>query len=299
MYNNETFFILSKEVKDMIRNFLSILLVIIVGFGIVITDAEAKRFGGGRSFGTYRSANSFSRAQPAASAIKNTTAQSGMSRWLGPLAGLAAGGLLASLFMGNGFGSGIMSWLLIAGAIMLLVNLVRGFSRNKMQHAAQSSNYQIFRDNAARETQFSPHAFSSSNSSMNYPAGFDETEFLRDAKVQFYRLQTAYDAKNLNDINQFTTPEVFAEIKMQLQEMGNVTNQTDVVSLDAKLLDAATEYQIVLNNEEKVTVASVHFSGLIKEEANQPATQVNEIWHFRKDTSLPRWVVSGIQQYHQ
>ena len=277
----------------MIRKFMSLLFVIAIGFGMVISDAQAKRFGGGRSFGAYRSVNSFSRAQPASSSINNSINKPGANRWLAPLAGLAAGGLLASLFMGNGLGSGILSWIMIAGIMLLILNLIRSFSRNKIQ-TAHTSQYQIYRDNMARDTQYSPNSYAPVNQPFNSPEGFNESEFLRDAKVQFYRLQAAYDAKNMQDINQFTTPEVFAEIKMQLQELGNVKNQTEVVSLDATLLDAANEYQF----GNKYLIASVHFSGLIKEEANQPAVQVNEIWHFRKDVSQVHWVVSGIQQYH-
>src|SRR5258706_352468 len=77
----------------------------------------------------------------------------------------------------------------------------------------------------------------------NWPVGFDATQFLRDAKLQFIRLQAAYDQKNLNDIREFTTPEVFAEIRLQFDERGIAENKTDVVSLEADLLDVENQSQ--------------------------------------------------------
>jgi predicted lipid-binding transport protein (Tim44 family) len=46
------------------------------------------------------------------------------------------------------------------------------------------------------------------------------------------------------DIREFTTPEVFAELKMQITERG-AADYTDVVSIDAELLGietSATDY---------------------------------------------------------
>ena len=271
------------------RHFLAVLLVLFVGLGIVISDAQAKRFGGGRSFGASRSTSMFSRAKPAAAPTQNI-ASPNRNRWLGPLAGLAAGGLLASLFMGNGLASGMMSWLLIGGIALLLINLVRGFSRQKTQSSPPSPIYNMFRQDQPQQSAplrgFQDASYA--NHASNYPAGFDEVDFLRDAKVQFIRLQAAYDQKNLDDISQFTTPEVFAEVKLQLQERGDKPNQTDVVTLDATLLDVTTEFQDV--------IASVRFSGLIKEDPREPSASFEEIWHFRKAANGQRWLTAGIQQ---
>ena len=98
----------NNKVQSM-RNFLSLLLIMVLTTCMIFQDASARRFGGGRSFGTYRSTSMFTRAKPAATPFQNSAAPN-RNRWLGPLAGLAAGGLLASLFMGNGIASGMMSW---------------------------------------------------------------------------------------------------------------------------------------------------------------------------------------------
>lgn len=273
------------------KKIISSLLILFVCFGMVLTEAQAKRFGGGRSFGVSRSASTFSSARPLSSPMQNT-ASPNRNRWLGPLAGLAAGGLLASLFMGNGIASGMMSWLLIGGVVLLLLNLVRGFSRQNAAAHPHSNTHNMFQGNAAREHSSQQWFNQSSSAPLNartYPANFDESDFLRKAKVQFIRLQAAYDQKNLQDIRLFTSPDVFAEIKMQLQERGNQENLTDVVALNAELLDVSTEYQDA--------VASVKFSGLIKEDVNAAANSFSEIWHFRKPAESDQWVTEGIQQH--
>lgn len=254
------------------RNFISLALILFISLGIIMSDAEARRFGGGRSFGAYRPTNSFSRVAPNAAPFRNPAASPARNSWLGPIAGLAAGGLLASLFMGNGIGSGMVSWLLVAGIAMLLINLLRSFSRARVQPAPMyNTNYQ----HAA------PQQYAAS-------ADFDQTEFIRQAKVQFIRLQAAYDHQNLQDIRQFTTPEVFAEIKLQLQDRGNAENITDVVTLNANIMDIRTEGNAIL--------ASVQFFGLIKEDPNEAAAPFKEIWHFRQEANSLQCLVSGIQQ---
>lgn len=277
----------------MLKRFISLFFIVFCSLGLMLTDAEAKRFGGGKSFGMQRSATSFS-SRPASSFANNAVNQQrpGMSRWLAPLAGLAMGGLLASLFMGNGIGSGILSWLMIGGVVLLIISLIRkrsaatthGFrqthSNNIFEHQAQQS----YHSNAEPQRTAWQPGFASSNSA---PVGFDKDEFLRDAKVQFIRLQAAYDQKNLQDLREFTAPSVFGEIQLQLQERGNAANHTEVVSLNADFLSA--------ENEASSTVASVRFSGLIKEDSEQ-AQSFAEVWHFRKEQGSRQWIVAGLQQ---
>ena len=91
-----------------------------------------------------------------------------------------------------------------------------------------------------------------------------------------------------------TLADVFAEIQLQLQERGDVENITEVVSLDAALLEVTTESRILFDAEVQVPIASVRFSGTIKEE--KETTSFNEVWHFQKDLKNSRWLVTGIQQ---
>jgi len=254
------------------RNLFSCLLVMLVTFGLMMSDADARRFGSGRSFGMSRSASSFSRP----SSYAAPTQRAAGNKWVGPLAGLAAGGLLASLFMGHGggMGGGILSWLMIGGVAMFLWSLLR---RN-MQPISRSGNSAVLPFESAPIE----------STAVRDPAGFDRDAFLRDVKVQFIRLQAAYDNKNLNDLREFTTPEVTAEIQLQFQERGDGLNQTEVVTVNTQLLDVAMGAQGL--------EASVLFSGLIREEANEAPALFNETWHFRKDNNQAKWLVAGIQQ---
>ena len=120
------------------------------------------------------------------------------------------------------------------------------------------------------------------------PADFDTEAFLRNAKVHYVRLQAAWDAGNLDDIREFTTPEMFAEIKMDLSERGEAVNKTDVVTLDAQLLGIETT--------PAQHIASVRFSGMIRENAGDAAQPFGEVWNLAKPASGGGWLLAGIQQ---
>jgi predicted lipid-binding transport protein (Tim44 family) len=126
--------------------------------------------------------------------------------------------------------------------------------------------------------------------SSTRPAWFEDEPFLREAKKQFLRLQDANDRGDINDIREYVTPEMYAEISMQIQERNGKPNKTEVVTLNAEIADVVTEGDLV--------IASVRFSGMIREEANGPADAFSEIWHIQKSQSLPNatWFISGIQQ---
>lgn len=93
----------------------------------------------------------------------------------------------------------------------------------------------------------------------------------------------------INDIREFTTPEMFAELKMQLQERGAAPNNTDMVSIDAELLDIQT------SGDEHL--ASIKFSGMIKESDDAPALPLSEIWNLSRPMSGQGGrLLTGIQQ---
>jgi len=72
------------------------------------------------------------------------------------------------------------------------------------------------------------------------PADFDVAGFVRSGKSYFIRLQAAWDRADINDIREFTTPEMFGELRLQLQERGSAQNNTDVVKIDGELLGIET-----------------------------------------------------------
>ena len=125
--------------------------------------------------------------------------------------------------------------------------------------------------------------------SWGIPSDFDAATFLRSAKVHFLRLQAAWDAKNLADIREFTTPEVFAEIRMQIAEDGGTRNHTDVVNLEAELLG--------IEDDRDDYLASVRFSGTIREAEGEAAQPFEEVWNLSKPkTGRGGWLLAGLQQ---
>jgi predicted lipid-binding transport protein (Tim44 family) len=104
----------------------------------------------------------------------------------------------------------------------------------------------------------------------------------------FIRMQAANDTSDLNDLRAFTTPEMFAAIKLDLQERGATTQRTDVVRVDAEVLDVASEADR--------QIVSVRFHGLIREEADGVAAPFDEVWHLVKPADGSReWAIAGIQ----
>jgi predicted lipid-binding transport protein (Tim44 family) len=276
----------------MLRKVLSILFVLLITAGLFMQEADARRFGGGRSFGISRPSSSYNHASPSQNAYRQQPygqTASPMSRWMGPLAGLAVGGLLASLFMHNGIGSGILSWLLIGGLFFVLLSFFRNRMQPKPSYRQDHMNHFASQNAAFHERSYSAPA-------KNYPIGFDAPIFLRDAKAQYIRLQAAYDQKNINDIREFTTPEVFAEIQLQFQERGIVENKTDVLSLEAELLNIDAQSQNISGTEMQGLLATVRFNGLIQEDRELPAENISEIWHFKREVGSLRWLVAGVQQ---
>ena len=121
------------------------------------------------------------------------------------------------------------------------------------------------------------------------PAGFDAAGFERIAKMIFIRMQAANDAGDLDDLRTFTTPEMFAAARVDLQDRGSKTQRTDVVKIDAEVLD--------LEDEGQRQVVSVRFHGLIREEADGVANPFDEVWHLVKPNDGSReWAIAGIQQ---
>jgi predicted lipid-binding transport protein (Tim44 family) len=117
--------------------------------------------------------------------------------------------------------------------------------------------------------------------------GFDEAQFVRHARMNFVNLQSAYDRNDMTAIRDFVTPELAAEIEKDMRAAGP-GETTDIVTLEAQVLDVATENGL--------HVVSVRFTGLMREGASEPQP-FTELWHLEKPVDgRSGWVVSGIQQ---
>lgn len=285
------------------KKFVLALFAVLAGIGLSVQDVEAKRLGGGGSFGMNRStapvqkaapapaapvqnaAPTTAPAKPAAAPAVNSPKPSGMSRWLGPIAGLAAGIGLAALLSHFGLGEGVANMLMILLLVMAAVFVFRLLFRKSQPSRPAYAG--VGEPQLTRFEPLNPVADGSPTMAAT-PAGFDADGFLRQAKLNFIRLQAANDAGNLDDLKQFLAPEVFAEIQMQYEERGKSRQETDVQQLDAALLELVTE------NDQYI--ASVRFHGAIREDAGT-AQPFAEIWHLTKPvTGASGWRVAGIQQ---
>lgn len=282
------------------RKMLIGLFAAFVGLGLVAVEAEAKRLGGGKSIGMQRDQVMKRDAAPtppaqnmAAPARPAAAAPGGASRWLGPIAGLAAGLGLAALMSHLGLGEEFASFLLLAlliGGAFLLFRMLKG----RGQPAGSPLQYAgVGREPGASAHPMmpgsAPAAAAASGQAVSVPAGFDAEGFLRQAKVNFLRLQAANDAGNIEDIREFATPEMFAEIRLEMQERGPAKQQTDVVTLNAELLDVSEEGNRYL--------ASVRFHGAIREAEGAAPEPFDEVWHLAKPTDgSSGWMIAGIQQ---
>ena len=250
---------------------------------------------------------------PAAAAAPATTGAAAAAApkrsWMGPIAGLAAGLGLAALFSHLGWGEGLANFVMLAllaiVAVVAVRWLMRRFAGNGSRAAAPfamagaGAGSVMPSPAATARTVLPPQAASPGLvaapaagtlqvAQPSLPADFDAAAFERIAKMIFIRLQAANDKSDVNDLRAFTTPELFSSLRLDLQDRADAAQQTDVVTLNAELLDFAQEHER--------QIVSVRFHGLIREEANDGAAPFDEVWHLVRPTSDSRsWAIAGIQ----
>jgi predicted lipid-binding transport protein (Tim44 family) len=303
------------------KNFFAAMMIAVVTLTIGVSSAEAKRVGSGGSVGKQsqsvsrqaqspmqsQSANAAKPGAPAPQAVPPKPASPWKGILGGALLGLGLGALLSHFGLGGAMASMISTILMVALLAFAAMFIYRMLRRKSGQNGAQpafagaaSSAPSAYTPQiGSRLEPVQPAAFSSAplasgsdtvnNAPWGVPADFDTASFLRHAKTHFIRLQAAWDKADINDVREFTTTEMYAELKMQIQERGASPNNTDVMSLDAELLGVET-----VGND---YLASVKFTGMIKEADNAPAEPFAEVWNLSKPVSgQGGWVLAGIQQ---
>lgn len=315
------------------KKFLFALMLATSAMALIATDADAKRLGSGGSIG--KQSQNLSRpapmqapsqqfnqprpaapaAAPAAVAPKPASPLRGMLG--GALLGLGAGALLSHFGFGGAMGAmggmlgSILMFGLLAAAAFFLIRMFSNKNKGEGANPGFAGGYNAAananayaRDTGSRvEPEAAPSPMSgsamgaagalggagASNTQWGIPADFDVPGFLRNSKAYFIRLQAAWDKADIDDIREFTSSEMFGELRLQIQERGASPNTTDVVTLNAELIGietTATNY-----------LASVKFSGMIKESHEAPAAPFNEVWNLSKPTDgHGGWILSGIQQ---
>lgn len=241
----------------------------------------------------------------------------------GALLGLGLGALLSHLGIGGALASIISTILMVALIGLAIMFIVRMFRRKDTPANPSAAGFGGFKPQAAggvatpeigsglrqqpaafqgqpgvgldKGTAGAPMSFGNTaaatpaHTPWGVPADFDTEGFLRHAKSSFIRMQAAWDRGDTNDLREFTSPEVFAELKMQIQERGGVADFTDVVSIDAELLgieQTATDY-----------LASVRFNAMVRTAKDALPEPFSEVWNMSKPLSgAGGWVLAGIQQ---
>ncbi|PQA77411.1 Tim44 domain-containing protein [Rhodoferax sp. TS-BS-61-7] len=246
--------------------------------------------------------------------------------WGAMLGGLAAGLGLAWLANSLGMGEAFGNILMFALLAMVVVGVVGWFLRSRKPAAAQSSPFafqgagntpatvakpyraeNVGNDASARPWERNSMAFEApqqpqggsmigsalmGSQTWGVPAGFDSEGFLKAAKTNFVTLQAAWDRSDIPALRAMMTDSMLKEIQAQLAERethtGSGPNHTDVVMIEARLLgieELPDEY-----------MASVEFSGMIREEASAGPSPFREVWNMTKaKAGASGWLVAGVQ----
>lgn len=278
----------------------NVLVVVLALFTLSLMNeaADARRLSGGRNLGMQRSAPAQQQAAPKAPAQQQQAAPAtpaqqpqpaGASKWLGPLAGLAIGAALASFFFSNGM-TGLLAGLLLTGllaaaAVFAARFLMRGrVAQQPLQYAGAGA---AERSVAALPGGAGAHSVAATTSPA--PLEFDTAGFIRQARLNFVRLQEAHNRKDLSMMRGFLAPDVYREIEADIRAAGDAIHKTEVLTLEAEVLDVAEEAGSY--------IVSVRFSGLLRETAGSDAAPFTEIWHLEKPVAgRGGWLVAGIQQ---
>ncbi|WP_025599255.1 Tim44 domain-containing protein [Burkholderia sp. WSM2230] len=286
---------------------------------LAANDAEAKRVGGSQSIGRQSQMASPSapaqrsqQAQPAPQAAQTPAATPARNRWLGPLAGLAAGLGIAALLSSLGLGAGLaqmLSNMLLIGLVVVAGVMLFRFIANRRRpdlaygHGAVSrsqnngspflnQNGQARSETSLFGTQRTATNQSAAAGAFNAPVqalGLDQAELVAAAKSMFMRLQSAWDRNEQGDLFELTTPEMFAQLKRDLEGRGSQPNRTEVPQLEAEVLG--------VENTADETFVSVRFYGQMREDDAPAAQPFQEVWNIvRSAHEGNAWRLAGIQQ---
>ncbi|MBD1550274.1 Tim44 domain-containing protein [Pseudomonas typographi] len=280
------------------KRFLSIAMALCIGLTMSL-DATAKRFGGGKSMGaapthqTRQAAPATPAAAPGA-AQAGRPAASGASRWLGPLAGIAAGGLLASMFMGDGFeGFQFFDFLILA---LIAFVIFRFIAARRRQHqppqaatAAGPVPFQREAANTSASGTFGGAAASTASPTAHAPAWFNEQSFLGAAREHFNALQQHWDANEMDRIAEFVTPAMLQSLKQERAALGDGYQATYIDNLQVQV-------DGVEDRADK-TIATLTFTGVSKESRFDQGEFFSESWNMERAPGENQpWLIAGIRQ---
>ncbi|VVO07721.1 Tim44 domain-containing protein [Pseudomonas fluorescens] len=285
------------------KRFLSIAMALCIGLTMSL-DANAKRFGGGKSSGAAPTHQTSQMAPSSAAGGAAATAggaagaaakAGGASRWLGPLAGIAAGGLLASMFMGGGFeGMQIFDILIMAVIAFLVFRFIAARRRKQQEHLAPAGapmQREAFEQKpAAMGSIFGGSAAPvAARPVINAPAWFNEKKFIEAARNHFQSLQQHWDANEMDKISEFVTPQLLEFLKRERADLGEGFQSTYIDNLNVQL-DG-------VDDRADKTIATLTFSGVSKTSRFDQGEVFSESWNMERPQGENQpWLVAGIRQ---
>ena len=286
------------------QRFFSFAMALFLGLSLtaVSFDADARRMGNKKSFGAAPSHQTRQAPQQTPAAAPNAAGAgaaaaakpaSGASKWLGPLAGLAAGGLLASMFMGDGFeGFQIMDFLLMAALAFAAFKIFQIMRRRNAPQAMPAGSAPYQRETAPVAPAapiFGGASAATAAPVINAPAWFNEQSFIEAGRTHFLALQQHWDANEMDKIAEFVTPQMLEFLTRERAELGDGFQSTYIENL-AVSLDGVDD------NSDK-TVATLTFSGISKNSRFDQGEAFSESWRLEREQGENQpWLLAGIRQ---
>jgi len=289
----------------------------------ITTHVEAKKFGGGKSFGklfqTKPSPAKKATPNSSGSAKQKAPAQGGMMKGL--MGGLLAGGLIAALMGGAFEGIQIMDMILLGLVAFVLIRLFKGmmqakasamepqpsYAANQFRQDRQSdSETNNFLGGQLPQSSFGNQSTGNHNSDAtfdeeqasgfgsnndvpyNLPADFDINNFLAGAREHYRTIQLAWNENDLGKIEEYVSPELFSHLKEERAALEG-DQHTHVMFIDAQIIRA--------DQSAGSAELSIQFSGRYSDEAEGVEEDITDLWHLTRDTSTHNapWLIVGIE----
>ncbi|HHX8542134.1 TPA: Tim44 domain-containing protein [Vibrio diabolicus] len=283
-------------------------IVALLMFTVAVTPiAEAKKFGGSKSFGkSYKTAPAPKQQQQNTNTVgKDKTAKSSSEKGLmgGLLGGLLAGGLLAAFFGGAFEGIQFMDILIIGLIAFVIFRLMRGMLGAKQGSMNQHRQQPAFGGNAPKFEQPNMQNFEQQPNTNNggfggfgaqtdvphnYPPGFDQAAFINGSREHYRILQGAWNHNQLETIEEYVSPSLFEDLKAERAKLDG-EQHTDVMYVDAEIVRA--------DYDANKAQLSLQFSGRYRDTVEGVEEEIEDIWHLERDLTVPNapWLIVGIQ----
>jgi len=281
-----------------------VILTMLLAFTLTTTHVEAKKFGGGKSFGKlFQTKPAPSRkATPTntGSTTQKSPARGGMAKGL--LGGLLAGGLIAAMMGGAFEGVQLMDMILLGVVAFVLIRLFKGmmqakasamqpqpaYSNNQFRQTAQENNESFLGNDATFDEEKSGGFSHDEDVPYNLPADFDINNFLSGARDHFRTVQLAWNENDIEKVKEYVSDELFVHLKEERAALSG-EQHTEVMYVDAEIVRADQSFGIA--------ELSIKFSGRYRDTVENVEEDITDIWHLQRETTVDNapWLIVGIE----